>query len=371
MPTLASTLQHSALSAPSPAPGSDEHLINRSLLDHLDAHDVVDFPGAYPVQPSAERQFIPSATSLDTSQGAQSAIQQAENLLRDDQPESASLQYQPQPYWGPSAFAGIQAPAQQNSLRHRQSSSNDALRAFGNMNGAIADAASSQPYPQELYSSSSTSTIPDGPSFPRNVGAPEFDYSAGHSMQGVNGRMNGTGPPIGNRPNPNPFGMVSQLDLSHNYPHFSNGSGPLPVSMSTTFMQQPLQTSNHPLQMVPPQSSNGPQVQNGLLPQHSQMQQMLTAGPGTGISPAAQLAQIIESLPPQKKNVVIGRLQEYAIQGIPPQQSLPPPPAQPVSQTQQPQQAGALSQEDISTIFVVGFPDDITVRMIFPLANHI
>jgi hypothetical protein len=184
-------------------------------------------------------------------------------------------------------------------------------------------------------------------------------------MQGANGRMNGTGPPIGNRPNPNPFGMVSQLNLSHNYPHLSNGSGPLPVSMPATFMQQPLQTSNHPLQMITPQSSNGPQVQNSHLPQHPQMQQMLTAAPVTGISPAAQLAQIIESLPPQKKNAVIGRLQEYAIQGIPPQQSLPPPPAQPVTQTQQPQQAGALSQEDISTIFVVGFPDDITVRWFF------
>jgi hypothetical protein len=232
------------------------------------------------------------------------------------------------------------------------------------MNGAIADAIPNQPYPQELYSSSSNSTIPDGPSFPRNVSAPEFDYSGGHSMQGVNGRMNGTGPSIGNRPNPNAFGMVSQANLSYNYPHFSNGSGPLPVPMPTTFMQQPLQTSNHPLPMIPPQPSNGPQVQNGLLPQHPQIQQMLAAAPTSGISPAAQLAQIIESLPPQKKSAVIGRLQEYAIQGIPPQQSLPPPSAQPASQTQQPQQAGALPQEDISTIFVVGFPDDITVRRV-------
>ena len=359
MPILASALQHPALSAPSPAPGSDEHLINRSLLDHLDAHDTVDFPPTYPKQSSTERQFIPPVTSLDSSQGAQSAIQQAESLLREDHPESAPLQYQPQPYWGPSAFAGIQTPVQQNSLRHRQSSSNDALRTFGNISGSIVETTPTQPYPQELYSSSSTSTIPDVPSFSRTVAASEFDYSTGHSMQGVNSRMNGTGPPVSNRPNPSVFGTVSQLNSIVNTFSLYNDSGPHPVSMPATFMQPP-QTSNHPLSMMASQSSNGPQVQNGLHP-HPHMQQILTAAPVAGISPAAQLAQIIESLPPQKKNVVIGRLQEYAMQGIPPQQSLPPLTVQPVAQTQQPPQTGPLPQEDISTIFVVGFPDDITV----------
>ena len=359
------------MSAPSPVPGSDEHLINRSLLDHLDAHDAVDFSAIYSAQATAERQLIPPAGSLDTSPQAQAAIQQAESLLRDDRPESSSLQYPSQPYWGPGAFAGLQAPAQQNSLRHRQSSSNDALRAFGAMNGAIVDGPpkqqqqQQQPYPQELYSSSSASTITDGPSFPRNVAAPEFDYSAGHSMQQqrVNGNMNGNGPPIGSRPTPNVYGTVQQTALVYSYPHLSNGSGPLPGSMPTGFMQQPLQATNHSLSMIS-QSSNGPQVPNGLLPQLPQMQQMLTAPSLTGVTPAAQLVQLIQGMSPDKKNAVIERLQGLAIPGMPPAQSLPPPAAQPTTQTQQQSQVGALSQEDISTIFVVGFPDDITVRFV-------
>lgn len=363
MPILASTLQHPGLTSPSPAPGSDEHLINRSLLDHLDAHDAVDFSAIYSAQATADRQLIPSASSLDTSPQAQSVIQQAESLLRDDRPESSSLQYPPQPYWGPGAFAGLQAPPQQTSLRHRQSSSNDALRAFGSINSAIAEPAPKQPYPQELYSSSSTSNITDGPSFPRNVAAPEFDYTAGHSMQRVvNGTMNGTAPPLGTRPNPNAFGTVLHAALSYSYPHLPNGIGPLPGSMPAAFMQQPLQPTNHPLSMISPQSSTGPQVPNGLISQLPPMQQMLTAQPLPGVTPAAQLVQLIQGMSPDKKNAVIERLQGMAMQAMPPTQSLPTSSTQPASQTQQQSQAGALSQEDISTIFVVGFPDDITVR---------
>ncbi|KIM29540.1 hypothetical protein M408DRAFT_115266 [Serendipita vermifera MAFF 305830] len=304
---------------------------------------------------SDSRQLISSATSLvDTSPQAQSAIQQAESLLREDKQESTSLQYPSQSFWGSGAFAGLQSPPQQTSLRHRQSSSNDALRAFGNMNGPIADAVPKQPFPQELYSSSSTSTDPS--SFPRNVSAPEFDYSAGQRV------VNGTGVPLGSAssrpPAPNAFGTVPQASsLSYSYPHLSNGSGPLPGSIQTTGFMPPSSLS-----MLSPQSSTGPQVPNGLLPQLPPMGQMLPTPSLPGPTSAAQLVQLLQGMSPDKKSAVIERLQGMTMQTLPPPQSLPPPAAQPVSQPQQQSQGGALSQEDISTIFVVGFPDDITER---------
>jgi hypothetical protein len=106
--------------------------------------------------------------------------------------------------------------------------------------------------------------------------------------------------------------------------------------------------------IMPQHPTNGTQLQNA---------SMYSSVPPSQ-APGVQLAQIFHNLPPQQKAVVMGRLQEMALN---PQQSQPQPPQQqqqtqpPQTLSVQPPQPGT-APEEISTIFVVGFPDDMTVR---------
>jgi hypothetical protein len=330
LPILASAVQQAGLTSPSPALVSDEHLINRSLLDHLDAHDAIDF--ALP-----ERQRLSSTSSADTLQQPPS---QNESFLHDSALEPNSLLYPTQSYRSQPSFAAMQPPAQQHSLRHHPSASNDALRGFGPINPPGVDPNTKQPFPQELYSSSA---ITDPSPFSRS--GSEYDYP-------LNGSINGLGsssqPVLSNRPSPNTFGMGPQPVSA-----FPLSGGPiLPSSLMQPVQKQPPQQPVMPI--MPQHPTNGTQLQNA---------SMYSSVPPSQ-APGVQLAQIFHNLPPQQKAVVMGRLQEMALN---PQQSQPQPPQQqqqaqpPQTLSVQPPQPGT-APEEISTIFVVGFPDDMTVR---------
>ncbi|KAG8789437.1 hypothetical protein FRC20_003780 [Serendipita sp. 405] len=304
---------------------------------------------AFPTRSSPERQ-------TNVQETMQTAQQPRENLLREENHDNMSLSYTNQAYRPIATIGGLQPPTQQNPLRHRQSASNDALRAFGAVPNTSGESANKPSFPQELYSSSAG--IPETSVFSRALNGPEYDFVQSSSSQvsgpnTINGANGGTAPPASMLARSNAFGNAQPL-----MPTFSNPSVPAlpsavppPASLPGLSMAAPLapQTASH----LPQQATQPISQAHSVSLSHSSVQQILPGAP-----PAAQLMQMLQNLPPQQKNAVMGRLHELASGA--PQSSIPPLAIPPNGLS--PPQLQAPTQEEISTIFVVGFPDDMTER---------
>ncbi|KAG8832532.1 hypothetical protein FRC17_001189 [Serendipita sp. 399] len=339
-------VQHPSLASPSPALVGDEHLINRSLLDQLDAHDAIDFM-SFTAKGSPDHQ----SSGQDALQVSPPVPPSRETLIREDKHDPASVSFQNHSYRSMPPLGGLQPPTQQNPLRHRQSASNDALRAFGAIPSTSGEPENMPSFPQELYSSSAG--IPEPSVFSRALSGPEYDFVQTSSSQ-VSGSNaisgGGIAPPSSSiLSRSNTFGSTQPLIST--FP--SNSVPPLSsTSLSGLSMPAPLasQTTSYPSQQATQSISQAHSVSLS----HSSVQQLLPGAP-----PAAQLMQMLQNLPPQQKSAVMGRLHELA-SGAPPQSSVQPLAMPPNGVS--PQQLQAPIQEEISTIFVVGFPDDMTER---------
>ncbi|KAG8852413.1 hypothetical protein FRB91_006539 [Serendipita sp. 411] len=120
---------------------------------------------AFPTRSSPERQ-------TNVQETMQTAQQPRENLLREENHDNMSLSYTNQAYRPIATIGGLQPPTQQNPLRHRQSASNDALRAFGAVPNTSGESTNKPSFPQELYSSSAG--IPETSVFSRALNGPDF-----------------------------------------------------------------------------------------------------------------------------------------------------------------------------------------------------
>lgn len=303
---------------------------------------MIDFSVGFPPPAPSTKQTHTVGPPAESLQPPGASPQKGESLVRDEKSDSNSFPYTYRPQ---GAFADLQPPAQPNPLRHRPSASNDALRAFGAVPNLMNDPPAKQSFPQELYSSS-TSNLSDPSAFGRGFNGVDYELASSHSTSTTN-TLNGSSTPGPHSilPRSNPFNMSAAASAG-----FSSTTVPLYSNqVQLSIAPGALQTSSLSQQTLPSatQPPPIPPIHNVSL-SHSSVQQFLPGAPST-----AQLMQALQSMPPQQKNAVVGRLQELA-QSVP----VPIPPA---SAAQQPIPGGQ-AQEEISTIFVVGFPDDMTER---------
>jgi hypothetical protein len=302
-----------------------------------------------------------AATAAEGIQHPQPVQSRSNNFMRDEQLEGMNYQYYSQPYRPQGMFAPLPPSEQQNTLRHRQSSSNDALRSFGPGSQSLLDTNVQQSAPQELYSTA-TSNSHEAFQFSRNPNGQEFEF-ASNLMQNSSIQING------------PVMSLNLPPQSQVPPHISNGSAQFNIvqQQQTTSFSNSSGMSSHPSHTTGPgplPTSPGMASPTSSTIIQPQLMQMFPSHPSSGIqvqansrshqSPPHPGTQQNSQLPHLMQNISLGVNPQSKGSNLGPPIGIPPP-APPQSGSGQLQ---GISHEEISTIFVVGFPDDMTVSSI-------